>query len=189
MRRKSLSSRIITNVSRRWHRLRIRWQGANKVPLIVVFAIGMIVSIFGGILHSLYAYENDRRELMCLALNIYFESRGESTAGQYAVAEVTMNRVASKYYPHSVCEVVYQKNWDSIRKRYVAAFSWTEQASMPAPSGKQWEQAVRIAETVYGGQQHPTLDGAMNYHAVYVKPSWSSEMTPVAKIDRHIFYK
>jgi N-acetylmuramoyl-L-alanine amidase len=189
MRRKSLSSRCAAAVSRHWQRLRLRWYTANKVPLAVVFAIGMVMSIFGGILYSLYVYENGRRELMCLALNIYFESRGESTAGQYAVAEVTMNRVASKHYPDSVCDVVYQKNWDWIRKRHVAAFSWTDLDSLPQPSGKQWQQALRIAETVYKGKQQPTLDGAMHYHAVYVKPSWSVEMTPVAKIDRHIFYK
>jgi spore germination cell wall hydrolase CwlJ-like protein len=122
-------------------------------------------------------------------LNIYFESRGESRTGQYAVAEVTMNRVASKHYPDSVCDVVYQKNWDVIRKRYVSAFSWTEFESLPPPSGDQWHQAMQIAEAVYRGKQQPTLDGALHYHAVYVKPSWSLDMTPVAKIDRHIFYK
>src|SRR5262245_36780890 len=38
-------------------------------------------------------------ELHCLAENIYYESRGEPLAGQYAVAEVTMNRVASSLFP------------------------------------------------------------------------------------------
>ena len=47
--------------------------------------------------------------LMCLALNIYFEARNESIAGQIAVAEVTLNRVASKNYPNNVCGVIYQK--------------------------------------------------------------------------------
>src|SRR5688572_26685042 len=32
-------------------------------------------------------------ELNCLAENVYYESRGEPLDGQYAVAEVTMNRV------------------------------------------------------------------------------------------------
>jgi len=189
MRRKSLSSRSSATVSRTWQRLRLRWYTANKVPVIIVFILGVLVSSFGGILYSLYKHDHERRELMCLALNVYYESRGESAAGQYAVAEVTMNRVASRHYPDSVCDVVYQKNWDTIRKRYVAAFSWTEFAVMSAPNGKQWHQAMKIAETVYYGKQQPTLDGAMHYHAVYVKPSWSLEMTPVAKIDRHIFYK
>lgn len=189
MRRKSRSTRVTATASRYWQRLRLRWYTTNKLPLIVVFSIGMVVSLFGGILYSLYKHDTERRELTCLALNVYFESRGESVTGQYAVAEVTMNRLASKHYPDSVCDVVYQKNWDSIRKRYVSAFSWTEFDTLPVPTGRQWQQATQIAETVYYGKQRPTLDGALHYHAVYIKPSWSLEMTPVAKIDRHIFYK
>ena len=30
--------------------------------------------------------------ILCLALTVYHESRGEPQAGQYAVAEVVMNR-------------------------------------------------------------------------------------------------
>ena len=36
--------------------------------------------------------------LMCLALNIYFEARSEPIEGQIAIAEVTLNRVASANY-------------------------------------------------------------------------------------------
>ena len=49
------------------------------------------------------------QELGCLALNIYHEGRGESAKGQSAIAAVTMNRVASKHYPDSICEVVWQR--------------------------------------------------------------------------------
>src|SRR5882672_11161357 len=88
-----------------------------------------------------YAHADDRRNLACLARNVYFEARGEPTAGQYAVAEVTMNRKASGRYPDTVCGVVYQKNWDPLRKRYVGAFSWTELGALPAPRGEEWERA------------------------------------------------
>ena len=46
--------------------------------------------------------------LVCLALNIYFEARNQPTSGQIAVAEVTLNRVASRNYPNTVCGVVHQ---------------------------------------------------------------------------------
>ncbi len=42
------------------------------------------------------------KELRCLALNIYFEARGEKTEGQLAVALVTMNRMKSRHYHGSV---------------------------------------------------------------------------------------
>ena len=55
--------------------------------------------------------------LMCLALNIYFEARSEPIEGQIAIAEVTLNRVASTNYPNDVCSVVLQENKDGCQFR------------------------------------------------------------------------
>ena len=60
----------------------------------------------------------------CLATNIYFEARSEDRVGQYAVAEVTLNRVASPDYPDDVCEVVWQDK----------QFSWRTCVSLGRPS-------------------------------------------------------
>src|ERR1700685_59090 len=65
-------------------------------------------------------------DLECLAENVYFEARGEPLEGQYAVAEVTLNRTRSDHFPHTVCGVVHQTRWDPSRGRFVADFSWTE---------------------------------------------------------------
>jgi spore germination cell wall hydrolase CwlJ-like protein len=105
------------------------------------------------------------------------------------VAEVTMNRVASPHYPDTVCEVVYQKNFDPRRGRYVGAFSWTEFDERPAPQGEQWQLAQRVAEEVYHGRHSPRLEGVLHYHASYVRPSWSREKERVARIGRHVFYR
>ena len=51
--------------------------------------------------------------IVCLATNIYFEARGEDRIGQYAVAEVTLNRVASPDYPDDVYGVVKQAYVDA----------------------------------------------------------------------------
>src|SRR3546814_3543236 len=42
-------------------------------------------------------------ELRCLAGAVYFESRGESLAGQLAVARVIINRAESGRFPTSYC--------------------------------------------------------------------------------------
>ena len=47
-------------------------------------------------------------ELYCMAQNIYFEGRAESMIGKIAVAHVVMNRIDSKDFPNTVCEVVKQ---------------------------------------------------------------------------------
>ena len=120
------------------------------------------------------------RSVDCLARNIYYEARGESADGQYAVAEVTMNRRAHPRYPNTVCEVVYQR----------AAFSWTDfSLILEEPEGPEWERAQRIAEAVYYGKRLPRLNGAIFYHATYVRPDWSKERQRVARIGRHVFYR
>src|ERR1700676_3174349 len=58
-------------------------------------------------------------DLECLAENIYFEARGEPLEGQYAVAEVTLNRTRAQNFPHTICSVVHQMRWDPNRRRVV----------------------------------------------------------------------
>ena len=115
----------------------------------------------------------------CLARNVYYEARGESLDGQYAVAEVTMNRKGSLGYPKTVCEVVFQKD----------AFSWTGMKALQAPAGEAWQRAVKVAQDVYYGRRLNELQGATHYHATYVRPEWSSERERIARIGRHVFYR
>ncbi len=153
--------------------------------------------VLGGLLHFAYAdrirAELERRRLTditCLARNVYFEARGEPIAGQLAVAEVTLNRLASKRFPDTVCEVVHEKKWDVIRRRYVGAFSWTELDSTARPEkGIPWQRAMAAATAVYDNQEAPRVHGALFYHARNIEPRWAQTKQPVAKIGRHIFYR
>jgi N-acetylmuramoyl-L-alanine amidase len=117
--------------------------------------------------------------LGCLARNVYFEARGEPLAGQYAVAEVTMNRRGWGPFRKTVCAVVYEPG----------AFSWTSLRRLPEPRGKAWDSARRVAEAVYWQRHTPTLPGVRFYHAVYVSPDWANERQRVARIGQHIFYR
>lgn len=128
-------------------------------------------------------------DLTCLARNIYFEARGESIAGQFAVAEVTMNRVESKRFPDTVCTVVHEQRWDAIRKRDVGAFSWTELDYLSKPKGKPWQRATAVAVAAYDNQENLRVPGALYYHAERITPRWSRTKTLVAKIGRHKFYE
>lgn len=186
---KGRSYRRASLLSRAWQGLRLRWQTPDKSPLIFVGVIGLVFATFGYVMYSVFTKQDDVQNLTCLALNVYFEARGEPVAGQYAVAEVTMNRVASGHYPDTVCGVVNQKNWDPIRKRYVSAFSWTELTPMPEPGGEEWERAWEIAEEVYYRRRPPGLANALLYHARRIKPSWARGKAPVARIGNHVFYR
>lgn len=160
--------------------------------------IAAIIASLGFALRGVFAYHDERRELAlkeerrnlaCLAWNVYFEARGEPLAGQYAVAEVTLNRKASGRFSDTICGVVYQQNWDPIRKRYVGAFSWTERRFLPVPVGAEWERAWKAAEAVYYGRETPKLHGVLYFHATHIKPDWSKDRKQVARIGRHVFYK
>lgn len=175
--------------SRWWSDLRFYWHTTGKAPWIIAAVLGLGIGAIGFLMYSVASIASERRELTCLAMNVYYEARGESLAGMHAVAEVTMNRVASRRYPDTVCEVVYQERWDPLRKRNVSAFSWTEFDVVPHPEGKKWQQAWEAARNVYDGRHSPTLNGALHYHATYIRPSWSRGKKPVARIGAHIFYR
>lgn len=117
-------------------------------------------------------------DLDCLATNVYHEARGEPLVGQYAVAEVTMNRVRSPLFPDSVCGVVHQRG----------AFSWTYKSNPPEPYGYEWRRARAVASTVYDSQEAPLVNGALYYHATWVSPAWAPGRDRVAMIGRHLFY-
>lgn len=178
--------------------LRLAWYRADKEAMAFALMIGAALVAFGFGLHAVFArheraqalaLEAERQNVLCLAKNVYYEARGEPAEGQYAVAEVTMNRLASSRYPDSVCAVVHEKRWDAIRKRHVGAFSWTEFYSVPEPEGAAWAQARKVAEDVFYKRTPPVLDGATFYHATYIQPSWARKQERIARIGRHVFYR
>lgn len=176
-------------LSRVWRNMYFFWYTTSKGPPVFILVVGLIVAMLGYLMHSAYSRQSDMRDLTCLAFNVYFEARGEPEAGQYAVAEVTMNRVHSGRYPDTVCGVVHQQNWDPLRKRYVSAFSWNELDERPSLEDETYRRAWEVAEAVYYGRHTPTLAGALHYHATHIKPSWARRNKPVARIGRHVFYR
>jgi len=190
-------SRLARGVARRWRKARAVWDVADKEPWVFITAIGLIIVAFGFALNVFFAHrdewrniarEDERRNLTCLARNVFYEARGEPVAGQLAVAHVTMNRKASGRFPNSVCDVVHQQNWDPLRRRYVGAFSWTELDSLPAPTAAEWEQAWKVAEAVYYGRELSNVEGALFYHATHIRPEWAKYKRPITRIGKHVFY-
>ena len=132
-------------------------------------------------------------DLDCLALNIYHEARDESTAGRMAVSQVVLNRVKSRQFPSTVCDVVTQgPKRGGIPLRDMCQFSWYCDARTDRPFHKKsWENSRILAEFLL--ISHPFLpditDGSLYYHAEYVSPRWSKTRRKMARIDRHLFYQ
>jgi N-acetylmuramoyl-L-alanine amidase len=128
-------------------------------------------------------------DLECLAENVYFEARGEPLDGQYAVAEVTLNRARAQNFPHTICQVVHEMRWDPGRRRYVADFSWTELGPLTPENGAAWKVATMVATAVYDDLREPLVPGALFYHATSVQPSWARSRKVITTIGKHVFYR
>jgi spore germination cell wall hydrolase CwlJ-like protein len=143
--------------------------------------------------------EYSEDDLFCLQQNIFFEARNQSVEAMQAVALVTMNRVASKFYPDTICDVVFQGRMsDGKRLKNQCQFSWTCDGKPDIPSLKNkkeliaWNTAHTIAVEVLSGNVENFLGkNVTHYHASYVSPNWSKarRYVRVASIQRHVFYK
>jgi len=139
------------------------------------------------------------QQVICMAKNIYFEAAVESTAGKLAVAQVTLNRVNSTWYPNTVCEVVYDglhythSSGKKMPVRDRCQFSWyCDGKDDVPPEGRLWRSAFSLAQYVLKDNEGlPDItDGALHYHAKYITaPSWTRMKKVTASIDQHIFYK
>lgn len=137
----------------------------------------------------------DEDDVNCLALNIYFEARGEPIRGQYAVADVVMYRAQHVDYPNTICGVIKHGYYHSrnpllpIKNR--CQFSWWCNSLSDEPvDSDAFEQAVFIANDILTDPTYPGMvDHAIFYHADYVEPVWAENKEMVAKIGSHYFYE
>ncbi len=120
----------------------------------------------------------------CLTKALYFEARGESLKGQFAVAEVILNRVDSKHYPNSVCGVVEQGGKGACQFSYHC-----DGARDVMRDPKSAATAGRIARLMLDGAPRQLTYGATHFHTRAVKPPWSRKFERTASIGAHLFYR
>lgn len=113
--------------------------------------------------------------LLCVALTVYHEARGEPFEGQLAVARVVHNRAGGM--PSRYCRVVYQPG----------QFSWVALKPRVDTRSKAWASSIRVARSF---RSFPDVShGAMFFHERSDRPYWSRGMIRVARIGGHYFYK
>ena len=131
------------------------------------------------------------QEVICLVETIYFEARGEDFVGQLGVGTVVMERVESKSFPNTVCDVVRAgRYWKGNPVRNKCAFSyWCDGKSERMYDYSSLEEALEISLMGLKGVRLSSITGATHYHAQYVKPYWSHEMKHIFTSGKHLFYK
>lgn len=129
-----------------------------------------------------------KKQIVCLADNIYFEAANEPLEGKKAVAFVTINRLQSGNYGDSLCGVVQQKTGT------VCQFSWyCETAALTKRltirNTLLYNEILQLSTSIYLNfeRMKDVTNGATYYHADYVNPGWN--LKKEKQIGRHIFYK
>jgi spore germination cell wall hydrolase CwlJ-like protein len=129
-----------------------------------------------------------QKQVTCLAENIYFEAAHEPLNGKKAVAFVTINRLQTGNYAHTICDVVFQKTNGTCQ------FSWYCDESvlrkrLTIRETKLYNEIRELAIHMVVNYERMTdvTGGATYYHADYVNPGW--KLKKVDQIGRHIFYR
>ncbi|MEO0664363.1 MAG: cell wall hydrolase [Pseudomonadota bacterium] len=125
-------------------------------------------------------------EWRCLTEALYFEARGETVKGQFAVAEVILNRVESTEFPNTVCNVINQ----GTGQRYQCQFTYTcDGHAEVVNEPRAWKMVGKVARLAMAGAAGNLTDGAQYYHTTAVSPRWSRVFEHTATIGVHRFYR
>ena len=122
----------------------------------------------------------------CLAEALYFEARGETVEGMFAVGEVILNRVDSNDYPNTLCGVINQ----GTGRRYACQFTYTcDGRAEVINEQRAWERVGKVARILIDGAPRILTGGATHYHTKAVSPSWAQRFPRTASIGSHYFYR
>jgi len=119
-----------------------------------------------------------------LALTLWREARGEGRDGMRAVGHVIQNRIKASM----------AKDWGhAITKRWqfssMTAAGDPELILWPEQPDQSFEEAMQIADLIYGGGDFDLTQGATFYfNPAVVRPDWAKDMVQVATIGHHDFY-
>jgi|GEM_PF-864159 len=122
----------------------------------------------------------------CLAEAIYFEARGEPIQGQFAVAEVILNRVDSNRWPNGVCATIHQGKEKFNRCQFSYVCDGIPDLITEPDS---YLTARKIARTMLMGAPRNITSNATHYHADSVNPRWAGALEKTASIGSHLFYR
>ena len=130
--------------------------------------------------------EGESESWDCLAGALYHEARGEKIKGQFAVAEVILNRKDAAEYPDNVCEIVYEGTENGGGCQFSFACDGNSEAINETGAHA---LAGRIANVMLADAPRALTDGATHFHSTAVAPSWAERFAKTAQLGAHRFYR
>lgn len=127
--------------------------------------------------------EENRRQTLCLALNIYHEARGSTRNDMVGVAWVTRNRVESRYSRgRNYCQIIWEPG----------QYSWTTRSttSLMPREHSAWQRVVHVAEQVISGNVADPTSGANTFYSSRLgTPAWTRRGTGRMTIGAHTYVR
>ena len=124
------------------------------------------------------AYALPAKEIECLSSAAYHEARNQGDKGMLAVMHTILNRTKDSRFPSTPCKVIAQPNQFSYYKH-----------NPPIKEKDTYNEIKQLAIEVVQGKHKSLNRGALYFHTVNTKPSWSNKLTLVSVIKDHKFYK
>lgn len=122
----------------------------------------------------------------CLTEALYFEARGESVRGMFAVGEVILNRVDSGRFPNTICGVIHQ----GTGRRYQCQFTFTCDGNPETiHEAAAYRMVGKVARLLIDGAPRDLTHGATYYHTRNVSPRWARVFPRTVTIGSHHFYR
>ena len=122
----------------------------------------------------------NKRDLECLSLSIYWESKGEGRNGMILTGLVVMNRVKHKSFPDTVCEVI----------KAPRAFSWYWDGKSDKPKElDRYKLAQSISKELLNGEHGGKMPSSVTFFKKCdYKSTFFSKLKLHRKYGRHCFY-
>jgi len=127
---------------------------------------------------------DESRDLECLTQAVYYEARGETAAGQAAVAQVVLNRTRHPAYPKTVCGVVFQRARASCQFSFACDGSVYRRVETGA-----WRRAEQVAAHALNGKVMADVGNSTHFHVASINPGWGASLLRVRQVGQHIFYR
>lgn len=125
----------------------------------------------------------ERRQALCLALNIYHEARGSTRNDMVGVAWVTRNRVESRFSRgRNYCQIIWEPG----------QYSWTKRSadSLMPREREAWQRVTRIAIQVMNGEVADPTNGANTFYSTRLgTPAWTRRGTGRMSIGAHTYVR
>ncbi len=127
-------------------------------------------------------YSFTKQDKVCLARNIYFESKGERLNRMLAVGEATLNRLESG---KTICQIVNEKR--TVNGKVSCQFQWV--CTKPRVREKDlYAQAEQIAQALTAGYNPEIVFDAKFFMKCGFRAPWMRDMSKIRRVGNHCFY-